>query len=424
MTTHGLTRRPTRLASAPRVGLFGQLGNGNVGNDISMESVLRYLRTDHPAAIVDAMCKGPTTVSTRYGIPAITINWYQRYENTASGVPAVLLKLLGKVIDPFRIGAWAARHDVVIIPGMGVMEASLPLTPWGLPYSFFLLGVSARIFGTKVAFVSIGASEVKNRATRALLNASARLASYRSYRDTPSRDVMRERGVDVSRDHVYSDIAFSIPPLPCGPGNPEIVGVGVIGYRGGDADRRQAAAIHASYVGAMKSFVRWLIDNDRSVRILVGDENEPDKEVAELILADARAYRSDLTPERVTAEYASSFAELMLAMAPVGTVIAGRYHSVVCALRLGKPVLSLGYSPKFVALVSSMGLSEFCQSAKSPDVDLLIAQFTQLEKRQDEFRQAIANGNAAYERSVAAQFAELSAVLLATDGRLERSSTT
>jgi polysaccharide pyruvyl transferase WcaK-like protein len=416
VTRHGPTRRSATPVAAPRVGLFGLLGSGNLGNDVCMESVLRYLRTDHPAAIVDAMCKGPETVTSRYGIPAMTMNWYRQYERTASGLPAILLKLLGKGIDVFRMASWVSRHDIVIVPGMGTMEASLPLEPWGLPYSFLLLCVSAKFFGAKVAFVSVGAGVVNRRATRVLLDASARLAFYRSYRDVPSRDMMCQRGLDASRDQVYSDLAFGIPLLPCRAGDPGIVGVGVMGYRGGNDDRRQAAAILASYVATMKSFVRWLIDNGRSVRILIADENEPDKHVGEEILADVRAYRPDLAPGHVVAEYASSFAELVRAMEPVGMVVATRFHSVLCALRLGKPVVSLGYAPKFTALLANMGLAEFCQSAKRPDVDVLIAQFTELEKRQEELRQAIAEGNAAYERDVAAQFAELSTVLFAADG--------
>jgi polysaccharide pyruvyl transferase WcaK-like protein len=404
------------VSKAPRVGMFGLLGSGNLGNDVSMESVLHYLRTDHPEAIVDVMCKGPETVTGRYGVPAVFMNWYQRYEKTASGLPAILLKSAGKGIDVFRTAAWVRRHDIVIMPGMGTMEASLPLKSWGLPYSFFLACTAGKLFGVKVAFVSIGAGVVKRRATRVLLDASAKLATYRSYRDAPSRDMLRERGVDTSRDHVYSDLAFGIPPLPCGPGDPDIVGVGVMGYRGSNDDRKQAEAIHAAYVATMKSFVRWLIDNDRSVRILIGDENEPDKLVGEEILADVRAYRPDLPPGRVEAAYATTFQELMRVMAPAGTVVATRFHSVVCALRLGKPVIGLSYAPKFAALLANMGLTEFCQSAKAPDLDVLIAQFTELEKRQEELRQAIAEGNAAYERDVAAQFAELSTVLFGAAG--------
>ena len=44
--------------AGPRVGLFGLLGSGNVGNDASLEAVLAYLRADHPDAVIDAMCMG------------------------------------------------------------------------------------------------------------------------------------------------------------------------------------------------------------------------------------------------------------------------------------------------------------------------------------------------------------------------------
>jgi polysaccharide pyruvyl transferase WcaK-like protein len=399
-----------------RVGFLGLLGSGNLGNDVSMQSVLDYIRTDHPEAFVDAMCKGPETVTSRYGIPAMTLNWYQRYENSATGGSAIALKLLGKGIDMFRTASWVRRHDVVIVPGMGTLEASLPLEPWGLPYSFLLLSGWARVFGTKVAFVSVGAGAVKRRATRALLDVSAKLAFYRSYRDAPSLEMMRKRGVDVSRDRVYSDLAFGIAPVPCDTVDPRLVCVGVMDYHGSNDDRAQAAVIRVAYVETMKSFVRWLIDNDRNVQILIGDENKSDKDVGEEIFADALAYRGDLEPGRVVAAYATSFTELMQTMAPAGAVVATRFHSVVCALRLGKPVVALSYAPKFAALLADMGLADFCQSAKFPDADVLIAQFTEMEKRDEELRQGVAAGNAAYERAVAAQFAELSAVLFNADG--------
>ena len=131
LTVRGFAGRRERSAAAPRVGLFGLLGSGNIGNDASMESVLRYLRADHPDAVVDAMCKGPATVTERYGIVAISLGWYQKYEQRASGVMAIVLKVLGKGVDVFRTARWVRRHDVVIVPGMGVLEATLPLRAMG-----------------------------------------------------------------------------------------------------------------------------------------------------------------------------------------------------------------------------------------------------------------------------------------------------
>ena len=61
--------------------------------------------------------------------------------------------------------------------------------------------------------------------------------------------------------------------------------------------------------------------------------------------------------------------------------------------------------------MADMGLSEFCQSASSLDVDRLIEQFTELESRSAQLRRTIAERNVANARLLDDQFATLSAVL-------------
>jgi len=395
--------------AAPRVGLFGLLGAGNLGNDASMESVLSYLRTEHPDAVLDAMCKGPEHVRVHYGIEAVPLLWYHQYEQRASGVTAIALKVLGKGVDAFRTASWVRRHDVVMVPGMGVLETTTPLRPWQTPYAMFLLCASGKIFRTKVALVSVGANVMNQRLTRLLFKLAARLAFYRSYRDIGSREAMRQLGLDTTRDQVYPDLVFSIPVPPYDPGDAQSVGVGLMGYRGTNDDRSQADEIYASYIKKMSAFVRWLVDNGRRVRLFVGDPS--DDRALHDILADLRTHRPDLEPAQVVAEPVTSFAELTRAMAPVGTVVATRYHNVICALKLAKPTISLGYAAKNVAVMADAGLSDFCQLVGRLDVDLLIEQFTELENRSAQLRQKIAERNAVNARLLDDQFATLSAVL-------------
>ena len=351
MTVRVLTGRRTQVPTAPRVGLFGLLGSGNIGNDVSMESVLRYLRTDHPDAIIDAMCVSPERL-TGYDVKAVPLSWYHKYEQRVSGMPAIALKALGKGIDAFRTASWVRRHDVVIVPGMGVLEATLPLRPWLTPYAMFLLCTSGRLFGAKVALVSVGANLINQRLTRWLFDSAAQLAFYRSYRDIGSRDAMRQRGLDTSGDFVYPDLAFSIPSPPGGAGDPGTVGVGVMAYYGSNDDRHRADEIHASYVENIKLFTRWLVDSGRRVRLLMGDAS--DESVVQEILADVRASRPDLEPEWVVAEPASTFEELTQAIAPVGTVVATRFHNIICALKLTKPTIAIGYAAKTAALMTAV----------------------------------------------------------------------
>ena len=200
-----------RRADGPRVGLFGLLGSGNLGNDSSLEAVMGYLRVKHPAAVVDFFCAGPEAITARYGLPARRLHWNRSEYQTASGLRSIAIKGLGKAVDAFRTLSWVRRHDLVVVPGMGVLEATLPLRPWGFPYSLLLLTASGRLVGTKVALVSVGANTDSDPWTRRVFTMAARLAYYRSYRDELSRDAMRESGLDVSQDEVYPDLVFALP---------------------------------------------------------------------------------------------------------------------------------------------------------------------------------------------------------------------
>ncbi|MFD4596945.1 polysaccharide pyruvyl transferase family protein [Streptomyces sp. NPDC058464] len=392
-----------------RVGVFGLLGSGNLGNDGSLEAVLGYLRAEHPEAVVDALCGGPEAVTARFGIPATRMHWNRAEYRTASRVGAIASKGLGKLVDVFRTAAWVRRHDVVIVPGMGVLEATLPLRPWGFPYSLFLLCASGRLLGTRVALVSVGAAEIRNRPTRALVRWSARFAAYRSYRDAQSRDAMRAMGVDTTHDEVYPDLAFSLPtpPTSAPSGSPGPVCLGVMDFHGGNDDRARAEEIHRRYLDGTIRFVRVLVEEGRPVRLLTGDDC--DEAVVAAILD---AVDSSL----VTAAEPASLADLMKEMAAADSVVAVRYHNLICALKTGTPVLALCYAAKSDALMARMGLGAYCHPAREVDADRLLEQFRALEKNSADLRQTLAERNLDAARQLDEQFAALTATLFpATD---------
>ncbi|MGP4046000.1 polysaccharide pyruvyl transferase family protein [Streptomyces sp. 2A115] len=395
-----------------RVGVFGLLGSGNLGNDGSLEAVLGYLRAEHPEAAVDALCGGPEVVTTRYRIPATRLHWYRGEYRTASRAGAIAAKGLGKLVDAVRTAAWVRRHDVVIVPGMGVLEATLPLRPWGFPYSLFLLCASGRLLRTRVALVGVGADTISDRPTRALVRWSARLATYRSYRDALSRDAMRAMGVDTARDEVYPDLAFALP-TPASANSeqalspPGQVCVGVMDFHGGNDDRARAEEIHRRYLDGTNRFVRALVEDGRPVRLLTGDECD-----ASVVAAILDAVDSPL----VTAAEASSLTDLMKEMAAADTVVATRYHNLICALKVGTPTLALSYAAKSDALMDRMGLAAYCHPAREVDADRLLDQFRALEKRSAELRRTLTERNLAATRQLERQFTSLTAALFpATD---------
>jgi polysaccharide pyruvyl transferase WcaK-like protein len=178
-------------------------------------------------------------------------------------------------------------------------------------------------------------------------------------------------------------------------------------YQGTNDDRKMAAKIRAAYITEMVRFVEWLIDNDRSVRLTIGDANGSDDAVVQEILTRVRASHPELGPSRLTAPPIASFADIVEAMRTANSVVAIRYHNLVASLLLGKPTLALAYALKQEALMGEFGLEEFCFPARFFDGAQLIARFIELEAQAAAIRQTVLNHRKVTAELIEEQFAEL-----------------
>lgn len=399
-------------AGRPRVAFFGLLGSGNIGNHGSLDAMLAFVRARHPEAEISCVCAGPEVFERQYGIPSVAITWYQQHGPGRSRLDSVARKAFGKVADLVRMPRLLRQYDVVIVPGMGVFETTLELRPWGWPYALFLMTLSARMAGTKTAFVNVGANVARERSLRWLFTGAARLASYRSYRDGYSRDAMRQMGLDTSGDEVYPDLAFGLPepaePAPADQSR-RTVGLGVMAYHGTNADRARADEIYAAYTAKIVEFARWLVDQDYRIRLVTGDPS--DLSVVEAVQDDLRQTRPDLAEDRLISEPADSLGELMEQLAGTDVVVASRYHNVLSALKLSKPTISISYGTKSDLLMEQMRLAEFRQPIQGLDVARLIDQFRALEARAAAVVPAMRARNAEYAEALERQYDVLSAAL-------------
>ena len=127
------------IGASPTVGLFGLMGQGNLGNDGSMEALLSYLRTQHPEATLDALCSGPALIGAQYDLPTADLHWHHPERQRKPGVVEFARRAtgtgLGMAIDTVRLIRWVRRHDAVIVPGMGVLETTVPMRTWKSPPS-------------------------------------------------------------------------------------------------------------------------------------------------------------------------------------------------------------------------------------------------------------------------------------------------
>jgi polysaccharide pyruvyl transferase WcaK-like protein len=368
-----------RGAEPKGVGLFGGFGSGNFGNDGSLESMLLFLRRVAPEQRLLCICGDPAAVEQAFGVDAIPIHWKPRCP--ARGRMAVLAQ---KVLGRATLWLHAVRHlrslKVLIVPGTGLLD-DFAVSPLGWPFDLLSWFLLARLMGVKVVLASIGAGPIRHPVSRWLMKSAARAAHYRSYRDTVSKTFMESIGFDARRDPVCPDLAFRLRAPPAirrqrAENEPLTIGVGVMAYHGWRKGGSRGAEIYAAYLEKLTKFVFWLLNRGHVVRLLIGETS--DLRAVEDLLRAVCERKPDLGGGAIVFAPAKTLHDVMQQMADTDVVVATRYHNIVCALRMAKPTVSIGYSYKNDALLAEMGLSDFCQHVEDFDVELLQTQTARL----------------------------------------------
>jgi polysaccharide pyruvyl transferase WcaK-like protein len=279
----------------------------------------------------------------------------------------------------------------MIVPGTGILD-DFCSGPLGIPLDVFIWCLAARITRTPVWFVSIGAGPITHPLSRRLMVWAAKLAQYRSYRDTNSKLFLTGAGVDTQRDLVFPDIAFHLPRPEATPARPAdaplTVGVGVMAYWGWK-ESTESSAIHGTYQDSLSRFCAWLLEKGYRVRLLSGDDMD-DRAIRSLkSLLEVRLSDPSLI-SNVLAEPAHDLAGVMAQMAGTDVVVATRYHNVVCALKMGKPTMSLSYAEKNAALLEDAGLGSYVDHVEGFDIEGLKARFEELVAERTTLVQSIA----------------------------------
>jgi polysaccharide pyruvyl transferase WcaK-like protein len=401
---HGTARK--------RVGLFGSFGIGNFGNDGSLEAMLLLLQRIAPEERLLCICGNPAAVEKAFGLDAVPI--YYKPRRSAGGRAAVLIeKVVGRATLWFHAMRHLRRLRVLIIPGTGLLD-DFAVSPIGWPYDLLSWFLLARVMGVKVVLASIGAGPIRHPMSRLLMRWAAQAAHYRSYRDMPSKAFMESIGFDTRDDPVYPDIAFNLP-APRSPHRARAddrrltIGVGVMAYHGWRNDPARGAEIYATYLNKITDLVLWLLEAGHAVRILMGETS--DRRAVDDLVHDLRTRKPDLADGSVVFAPAHTLADVMQQMSDLDVVVATRFHNVVCALRMGKPTISIGYAVKNDALLGEMGLGAFCQHIEEFDVGRLEAQITRLISDRAGFERRIREAGKQFECKLREQESRLTSLL-------------
>jgi polysaccharide pyruvyl transferase WcaK-like protein len=377
-----------------KIGIFGNFGGSNIGNEGSLEAMMTFLQQHRPDAQLVCICSEPDTIERNYQITAHHMR-VPRIKNAS-----LFRKLRSRISDIVLVLKTVRKLDALIVPGTGVLD-DFGEPPQGLPLTLFTVCLVAKLRGIKVGFVSVGAGPINHPVSRWLMKSAAALTSYCSFRDHISKDYMQGIGLNTSDMPVYPDLAFKLPEPPeqrSSEGNRLSVGVGVMAYFGWASDPESGADIYNTYLHKITDFTRWLLMQGYSVRVLTGEASDQ-RAVKDLLTAIAKE-KEELNGHQITAEPTYSLHDLMSQISATDVVVATRFHNVLCSVKMARPTISLGYAKKNDVLLAEMGLDEFCQYVENFDPDLLIAQFNKLVDGRKSFADRLAQTNIAYQQKL------------------------
>jgi len=370
----------------PKIAFFGHFGLTNLGNESTLQAILYHLRRLVPNADFSCICTGPATVASAYNITAESIRavvvqpWAlhsplaRLARKFAVGIPSELYRWLKGLKT-----LWST--DALIIPGTGLLTDADTLFNWG-PYDMFRWSVTAKLCRCKLFFVSVGAGPVYSRIGRFFVKAALSLADFRSYRDKSTVHYLKGIGFRDDNDRVFPDLVFSLPGtvIPQGrdtKGRRLVVGLGLMKYAGRYSVERPTDATYAAYLETLVEFVKWLLAHEYNIRLLIGDfvDTPVTREFRSLLRE-----RSVMPEERIIDEPVESVEDLLSQLAATDLVVATRFHNVLLALLLNKPVISISFHHKCASLMDGMGLSEYCLDINELKAARLIELFGQLDK--------------------------------------------
>jgi len=388
--------RSAKSMKPARIGLYGNFGAGNLGNESTLRAVIEQILRRWPGAQLLCFCTNPQDVRTRHNIAAFPSEAVDKTAAEGAGSRGPLGRL-ARILRiafqrlPLELVHWVrslravSRTDMLIVAGTGIV-ADYVCGPLGWPYDIFKLSTLATLCRVKLVFLSVGVGPIRHPLSRWFLKRSLALAHHRSYRDEASKHYLEKIGFNTDRDFVYPDVVFGLSQGKLVPGvrigERRVVGLGLKDY--GSAGRPESRAFR-EYLNAMAAFVSWLQGHGYAVRLLIGDI-QYDTPVVQEFVDVLRSRNIPTDAPLLISKPALTVEELLRQVGETEAVISARYHNLVIALIQNKPVIALSDHAKLDSLATDFGLAQYLVHLENLSPDVLIGKFRQLENDVERLR--------------------------------------
>jgi polysaccharide pyruvyl transferase WcaK-like protein len=239
--------------------------------------------------------------------------------------------------------------------------------PWGHPYAMFKWTFAARLTGTRVVFLSVGAGTLSNPTTRGLVRKALRAAFYKSFRDP--RTVKTVESLHVGgKLNLVPDLAFSHPagraPEAARPsGKARVIALSPIVYKDPASWPEKDAAFYSAYLDELATLAQLLLARGDAVRVLTSDHSD-NSAARELFARIQKRLPNGIRAELLLPETTEEFLSQMQAS---DLLVASRLHGVILAQIVATPVVAISYNWKVDEQMRHSGCAHYNASIEAFD---------------------------------------------------------
>jgi polysaccharide pyruvyl transferase WcaK-like protein len=417
-----------------KIALLHHVGGGNLGDDATLDTVIQNIRRRRPNAVIAAFTANPNDTRQRHRIPCYPIRttpWAFGYGYTRAAPKLTLKSAIRTLARKHRFIFFLPRLGFALAFGLpkevsfllasrriiGTFELLIisgggQLTEWGGPWSFLytlfkwvLLAKSARV---KCLFLNVGAGPLSHPLSKFFVRRALALADYVSFRDDQSRTLVSQIGFKGSGP-VFPDCVYSRDVSPLNTVTNRdlgqlIVGIAPMPYWGPLVYRAERSQVlYQGFIDRLATFAASLV-RDSYLLTLFGTDIGVDPVAIEDLQLSLLTHHNVATPEYKSVR---SLDELLSRMSAVDYIVTCRFHGVIFAHLLNKPVLALSHHPKVTTLMNDLGLSRYCMDIRTFDPALLVDTFASLVADTNEVKCRMAASLAMYRSRLMSQFDEL-----------------
>jgi len=433
--------RRSDAAMVRKIGLLNHIGFGNLGDDATEAAVMQNIKRRWPDAEISLFSMNPPDTRSRHGVAAYPIRaeFWKRWERPGGNsltVGTTIKNALRKHSFVFRL-LRAVKTATIRVPSRFLVEArflgksflvlrSLDLLivsgggqlldswggPWKFPYTVFIWTLLAKLSRIKCYFLNVGAGPLDDPLGRWFVRNALRLADYVSFRDRSSRDLVQKVGFkgtsQVSADSVCildSPSSSSRKPAVTAKGS-QLVGLSPMAYCDPRVYWRKDQAAYERFIDSVASFGGWLHEKDYRLALFSTDIWFDLKTIEE-VKCRLEAAHGIPNPHMLKQEQIAGIDELVSRMQSMDYIVTCRFHGVVFAHLLNKPVLALSHHTKVTTLMNDLGLSKYCVDIRNCDGSVLQETFLSLVADQDDIKSRMAEKLASYRQGLSMQFDQL-----------------